>query len=256
MSLLVRYSSPIWSPTKEEFQILVSSCSTFKEVLVHFGYKGTSSYQTLRKRFKYDNIDISHFEESRKKLISANSKKFNPGSSLESILVKNSYYDPQTLKKRLFNESLLEEKCYSCKIGPFWNGQTLTLQLDHINGDNNDNRLSNLRVLCPNCHTQTSTYGGKNNKVKRNCASCKSEITRFSRSGLCIKCSSVEKGIRRRKNLGNIRPSKEKLFQNIFEIGFVKTGKLYKVSDNAIRKWCKAYEMPTNIADFKNLILT
>jgi 5-methylcytosine-specific restriction endonuclease McrA len=58
-------------------------------------------------------------------------------------------------------ENRLEYKCANCGIKE-WNNLPLSLQLDHINGVNNDHRLENLRFLCPNCHSQTDTYSGKN----------------------------------------------------------------------------------------------
>lgn len=51
-----------------------------------------------------------------------------------------------------------EDKCSLCGLGDSWNGKALTLQLDHIDGDNLNNEISNLRIICPNCHTQTPTY--------------------------------------------------------------------------------------------------
>lgn len=64
------------------------------------------------------------------------------------------------LKSKLL--SIKEEICELCKIGPIWNNLPLTLQIDHINGNNKDNRIENLRFLCPNCHSQTDTFGAKN----------------------------------------------------------------------------------------------
>jgi len=58
----------------------------------------------------------------------------------------------------------MEDKCVECGIGNEYNGKPITLELDHINGDNLDNKLENLRILCPNCHSQTPTYKSKNRK--------------------------------------------------------------------------------------------
>lgn len=81
---------------------------------------------------------------------------------LEEILVQHSdYIDSKYLKVRLVKAGLLKEACTSCGSKPTWLGKLLTLQLDHINGAHTDNRLENLRLLCPNCHSQTSTWGRK-----------------------------------------------------------------------------------------------
>ena len=70
------------------------------------------------------------------------------------------------LKERLVKEGILEYKCAECGISK-WNNKPLSLHLDHINGINNDHRIENLRFLCPNCHSQTDTYAGKNRKHKK-----------------------------------------------------------------------------------------
>ena len=81
---------------------------------------------------------------------------------LEEILVKDSKYTNMTcLKQRALRAKLIDYKCAICGINE-WLGKKIILQLDHINGDNRDNRIENLRLLCPNCHSQTETYCGKN----------------------------------------------------------------------------------------------
>lgn len=83
---------------------------------------------------------------------------------LSEILVENSSYSSRTLKERLIKEDLLQNRCYAdgCpNPEPIWNNQELVLQLEHKNGTHSDNRIENLELLCPNCHTQTVTWGGK-----------------------------------------------------------------------------------------------
>lgn len=67
-----------------------------------------------------------------------------------------------TVRNYVKTHNLLEELCSECQIGPEWNGRPLTLQLDHIDGDSSNNILDNLRYLCPNCHSQTDTFCGRN----------------------------------------------------------------------------------------------
>lgn len=82
------------------------------------------------------------------------------------VFVRDSLYTNNRilLKKRLLDAGLKKNECALCGQGPVWNGLPLVLQLDHINGVNNDHRIENLRILCPNCHTQTETYAGKSRR--------------------------------------------------------------------------------------------
>ena len=81
---------------------------------------------------------------------------------MEKILVQDSTYARHNLKRRIIQENLIHYKCSCCGLGDSWNGEKLVLQLDHINGVNNDHRLENLRFVCPNCHSQQETYAAKN----------------------------------------------------------------------------------------------
>lgn len=82
--------------------------------------------------------------------------------ALAEILVQDSPYTNSTdLKKRLWEAGILEKKCGLCGRGPVWQNQYLELELDHINGAHQDNRRENLRILCPNCHSQQGTRGRK-----------------------------------------------------------------------------------------------
>lgn len=89
-------------------------------------------------------------------------RKNKPKISLEEALTENSTYNTVRLKQRLIKANLLEAKCSECAIGEIWNNKKLVLQLDHINGIHSDNRLSNLRIICPNCHSQTENFAGRN----------------------------------------------------------------------------------------------
>src|SRR5258708_23616780 len=81
---------------------------------------------------------------------------------LENILVKGSLYQSFKLKNRLFKQGLKTEKCEECGWAKLAADGRLPLELDHINGDRHDNRLENLRVLCPNCHSLKTTHTGRN----------------------------------------------------------------------------------------------
>ena len=108
-------------------------------------------------------FDISILEQNRKKNQEQHMKSLleKRTYSLENILVENSTLDRKNLKTKILEHNLLSYECCICKNKGEWLGKSISLQLDHINGINNDNRIENLRFLCPNCHSQTDTWGNK-----------------------------------------------------------------------------------------------
>ena len=148
--------SKVYQVSDEQFIQIVQESNSYSDCLraLGLGARGGSSTDILKRRIAELNCSTEHFG---KQLQSVSAK-----YSLEEILVENSSYaNISRLKQRLVNEGKMEYKCQKCGISE-WLGNPLTLQLDHINGVNNDHRLTNLRFLCPNCHSQTDTYAGKN----------------------------------------------------------------------------------------------
>lgn len=194
--------------------------------------KGGSGYKRFYCFCSKYNIDYKqHFKYEIKKKINLNKK-------TEDILVeKSSYTNTNNLKQRLFRENILEEKCVLCGNNGTWMGKKLSLQLDHINGIHDDNRLENLRILCPNCHAQTDTFCGKNVKKENKkeakkyyCSICQvKEI--WNKSKNCKECDSIKN--RKVKD----RPSIETLEEELKESNYLQLGKKYGVCDNTIRKW-------------------
>lgn len=148
--------SKVYQVSDEEFIQIIKESNSYSDCLraLGLGTKGGSSTDILKRRIQELGCSIEHFG---KQLVSCNAK-----YTLDEILVENSTYaNISRLKIRIINEGKLEYRCKICGINE-WLGQPISLQLDHINGVNNDHRIENLRFLCPNCHSQTDTYAGKN----------------------------------------------------------------------------------------------
>lgn len=222
--------SIIWTKLSDiEFISLVNESNSYKQIFNVFGLcnKGGNS-KTLKQRISKLNLNTDHLNASYTKLNELSKLKVIP---LVDILVENSTYDRTRLKRRLITSGILENKCSICDQMPVWNNKPLTLQLDHINGIHNDNRIHNIRIVCPHCHTQTDTYAGRSNKKIYKCI-CGNKKTKLS-----IECN-ICMSIRHRKV---IRPSIDVLIDKIKSSSYVAIGKEYGVSDNAIRKWIKSY---------------
>ncbi len=116
------------------------------------------NYKTLYKRIEANGIDISHFTGQ-----GHNKGKTYIRRNIEEYLSNAIEISSFDLKKRLLKEGILERKCSCCGLTE-WLGKPIPIELDHINGDNANNSLTNLRLLCPNCHALTDTYRGKNKK--------------------------------------------------------------------------------------------
>ena len=119
------------------------------------------NYRIIHNAIEKYKIDTSHFTGQGWNI----NLKFKPfeGKKIEEILVENSTYQSYKLKKRLIAEGIKKSVCESCGQSK-WLEQPIPLELHHINGNNSDNRLENLRLLCPNCHALTDSYRGKNKR--------------------------------------------------------------------------------------------
>lgn len=227
--------SIIWKFDDDVFCNLVMSSATIADVLRKLGFAPSGNYHTIKARIERDGIDCSHFAKNKKELSQMGLLRKKIQVPIENLLVSNSTCHRGDLKRRLINDGFLKNECSECGLQEVWNGKPIVMVLDHINGVRNDNRLENLRLLCPNCNSQQDTFAGRNNKVKRYfCSECGSKIGKHSK--LCNKCS----GAKRRKA---VRPSKEQLEQEIKENSWVALGRKYGVSDNAVRKWAKQYDI-------------
>lgn len=140
----------------EEFAKVVEASFTRKEVILKMGWSlANASFLRFKKWVEEHDLDISHFNYG-----------FAPGNkprnkrSNEQVFVYGKEEHGKTLKQRMLKLGVPNE-CLICGLTE-WFGLAIVLEVDHIDGDRVNNVLSNLRLLCPNCHSQTPTFRGKN----------------------------------------------------------------------------------------------
>jgi HNH endonuclease len=143
----------------QEILDAVKTSRSFAQVLNKLGVRPGRAQSTLKRRVQMLGIDTSHFTGMAWRRGSR--VPVTPAFPLEEILVAGRLTPTNKLKHRLLEAGLKEDRCEVCSRET-WNGEPIPLELDHINGRRDDNRLSNLRLLCPNCHAQTPTYRGRN----------------------------------------------------------------------------------------------
>lgn len=148
--------------TEEQFIEAVKTSTSVRQVLSKIGVKEAGgNYKVARDKIKRLNLDTSHFTGMGWLKGQTHKHTTKP---IEYYLTEDSYHQSYKLKLRLISEGIKKHKCECCGIIQ-WRGQPTPIELDHINGNNRDNRLENLRLLCPNCHAQTDTYRGRNKTI-------------------------------------------------------------------------------------------
>lgn len=232
--------------SNDEFAKLLKESNSYANLARLLGYSVQSgSLRRIKQKIKDLQLDDSHIRFNTNKYISKGSFDYK---NTKDVLVQHSNVNLNNhWKKRLIKEGILKNNCYLCGLEPIWNGKKLVLQLDHINGDNRDHRALNLRLLCPNCHSQTLTFSRIKNDPnkplkKRYCIQCNTLLTKIY--GLyCTDCFSLKRAESRKFNI-----SKLQLEEMVKIMPITKIAEKLGVSDNSIRKRCKKLGI-----DYKNV---
>lgn len=223
---------------EEELREIVKNSVSRLEIFATLNLRASgASYKILTRILQEKNIDYSHLNKRRK----VKSSTFKYKDFDKEVLIENSpYVSASTLKKRLIKLNILENKCQKCGLGNLWQNETISLQLDHINGIRNDNRLENLRILCPNCHSQTPTFAGKRfaKKTKNNdktltipCPSCNKPYRGYGKT--CKSCKQESK-------IPQIYlKNPEGIIEKLYNAPMIEVASELNISDNGVRKFLK-----------------
>lgn len=153
--------------SNEEIREAVKRSFSFRATLISLGLcgDGGGNVYSLKQRIKELGISTEHFLGHA--YLKGKKHDWNKKTPSSEIFVDDSKYKGSTdaIKRRFLKEYNIPYECSSCKINS-WMNQKLSLQLDHRNGKRNDNRPENLRLLCPNCHSLTQTFAGRNRKPR------------------------------------------------------------------------------------------
>lgn len=227
--------SILYNYTPQELQQLLDTSNSYSDVLLKIGlYSKDANPETLKRVIKEYNLNEEKLNYNRRKLFASCAKKTHAKKdiTLNDIFDNKARMQSSKLLSMLVRQNYKKYECECCGISS-WNNKPITLQLHHKDGNHFNNNLDNLVILCPNCHTQTNNYCGKNSKKQNKKYKTQDEIE-------AAKSRSTHKGQRRK----DLPISREDLKYKIRYLPFVKIAEEYGVSDSATKKWCDRYNLP------------
>ena len=229
----------------ERLQEVILKSTSISEVLKKINLKPSgANHVDLTKYLKNSKFDTHT-------LVGRKIKRFDntgiPKKKLSEQLTNNSTRNSSMIRRRLILEGVKENKCELCGIDN-WRGEEIICELHHINGDRSDNRLENLIMLCPNCHSQTSNFRGKNSKTDLQCLEISKQTVESDMLFLKEKEKKREEDIYQNKlKWGEIRktPIKQKIVKHCEVCGKEIVGRGSKYCSNECYNKIQAMNIPT-----------
>lgn len=232
--------------SEQQARDAIAESISYTEALRRLGMRPAGGNHATLKRYATEvwRISTTHFDPAWARTRAFRERKPRP---LEDVLVRSSSYPRGHLKRRLYAAGLKQPICELCGQGEVWNGRRMSLILDHINGIGDDHRLENLRIVCPNCAATLDTHCGRNRPLAAaRCDRCDTEFRpRTAAQRYCSRrcgAGGVERGRPRPGLRKVVRPSRAQLQADLAQLSVLAVGRKYGVSDNAVRKWLRAYE--------------
>lgn len=212
------YTMPV-----EQLKEVILNSKSFKNVFTILGLCPTGpQYKVLKRRIDELDINISHF-------IGRKDKVFSMAIPVEQYFAKDCNRSSSELGRKIRKLKLIEYRCKNCGNTGEWDSKPLSLQIDHVDGVKSNNLLSNLRWLCPNCHSQTPTYSGKKHKKHHFCPSCGKVYSGIGK--ICKSCQLISL-----KETKFQYPENEELKKMVWNMPIVKVAKTIGCSDVSLLK--------------------
>jgi len=221
--------------TLEKVIEAIGKNKSWSGVLKDIGLKCSGgSTRTMKNIALKNNINTSHFLGQR---WNSGGKTTTNEISIEKSFIKNSNLSKGAIKRKILKYKLIDYKCCKCGLLGVWQNEPIVLHLDHVNGDIKDNRLDNLRFLCPNCHSQTPTYCRNSSKKgsvgKTKCVNCEKIIIN-NKTGYCGFCWR-----KKRIKICDLKVSRDDIVKMIKNKNMKKVCSEIGISINVLRRICR-----------------